>query len=83
MEFEEIGKKLEILQKRQNDTPEKIFEYEFYAWMWHLLDTIYAFETENRVPLREVDYREMLGELDRVYKEIKGNIEYLERNRKK
>lgn len=83
MKFENIEIMKEICGKRNNNTPEKVFEFEFYTWMWHLLDTIHAFEMNTRDPLKERDYREMLGELERVYKELKSNIKYLERHRKK
>lgn len=82
MKFENIQKKRDILAKRNNNTPEKVFEFEFYDLMHNLLDVIYAFETGGRKPLREFDYREMLGSLKHTYKTFRGNIGYLEEYRK-
>ena len=82
MNFEKIPKKRNILFKRDNNTPEKVFEFEFYDLMYNLLDVINAFEIGGRKPLREPDYREMLGSLKHTYKTFKGNIKYLEEYRK-
>ena len=82
MKFEILERKRDILSKKHNKNPEDVFEFEFYDMIWHLLDVIHAFETERRKPLREFDYREMLGEVEHVYKTLKGNIRYLEEYRK-
>ena len=82
MKFEKIKMKRDILGKKPNKTPEEVFEFEFYDMIWHMLDVIYSFETESRNPLMPFDYPEMLGEVEHVYKTLKGNIKYLEKNRK-
>lgn len=82
MNFEKILKKFEVLGQRINDTPERVFEFEFYSIMFHLLDVLHAFETEARKPLRAFDYYELLGKLEFNYKTLKGNIKYLEKYRK-
>jgi len=78
VKFRNINDRFKLLQSRENNTHEKVFEYEFYSIMIDLESLLDAFEYGIRKPLKPADYYEFLSQLKRCYDMLKKNIEHLE-----
>ena len=77
--FTKIVDRYHFLGALKKNTPEEVFEWEFYTILKNLLEVLEAFESGRRLALKEPDYRELLGTLKQGYDLLKGNIGYLKR----
>ena len=77
--FTKIVDRYHFLRELKKNTPEEVFEWEFYKILKRLLEVLEAFESGRRLALKEPDYRELLATLKQSYDLLKGNIGYLKR----
>jgi len=82
MDFESIQETYEELYHRDNNTAERVFEFEFYSIMNDPLSVLYAFETHNRKALNAGDQYELLSQLERTKNLLESNIKYLDASKK-
>lgn len=76
--FVNISKKNKEFKSRENNTKEKVFEFEFYDILFRLLDVVEAFDNGKRKALLSKDYGELLNKLRWCYKTLKKNINWFE-----
>jgi molecular chaperone GrpE (heat shock protein) len=80
MNFDNIKNKMNQYGKRKNDTKEKVYEFEFYNLMYHLLDCIDSFDKGVRKIDLELDIEELIYRLKHTHQTLKGNLKFLKRD---